>query len=314
MTAVADVKPRLMTQPRLQRLREVLHQMRKEWTAYLFISPGLIMFAIFNLFAIGYSFYLSFHKWNILEPAKPFVGLDNYTRLIGDEGFHQAVGNTAYYTAVAVPLTMIVGLLVALLLNNEIRGRGIFRTLYYVPVITPLVVSAIIWKWVYQGDYGLLNYYLTRLGLIEKPLLFLADPDLAIPAVILMSAWGGTGYYMVVFLAGLQSIPEVYYDAAKVDGANWIQRLFHITVPLLAPTTFFLFVTSVIGSFQVFVQIYIMTSGGPLHRTTTIGYYLYEKAFRHFDMGYATAMAYALFAMIFVFTLLQFRLRRDIEY
>jgi multiple sugar transport system permease protein len=314
MTAVADVKPRLMTQPRLQRLREVLHQMRKEWTAYLFISPGLIMFAIFNLFAIGYSFYLSFHKWNILEPAKPFVGLDNYTRLIGDERFHQAVGNTAYYTAVAVPLTMIVGLLVALLLNNEIRGRGIFRTLYYVPVITPLVVSAIIWKWVYQGDYGLLNYYLTRLGLIEKPLLFLADPDLAIPAVILMSAWGGTGYYMVVFLAGLQSIPEVYYDAAKVDGANWIQRLFHITVPLLAPTTFFLFVTSVIGSFQVFVQIYIMTSGGPLHRTTTIGYYLYEKAFRHFDMGYATAMAYALFAMIFVVTLLQCRLRRDIEY
>ncbi|MCE7982785.1 MAG: sugar ABC transporter permease [Caldilinea sp. CFX5] len=306
-------------QPRRQRatngVLRVLGEMRKEWTAYLFLAPGLLLFSIFTVYAVLFSFYLSFHEWNILEPAKPFVGLDNYRRLFADEKFHEAVINTLYYTAFSVPLTMAAGLAIALLLNTSIHGRSLFRTLYYVPVITPLVVSAIIWKWVYQGDYGLLNYYLLQLGLIREPWLWLGDPVLAMPAVILMSIWGGAGFHMVIYLAGLQSIPETFYDAAKVDGANAWRQLWHITIPLLQPTSFFLFVTSVIGSFQVFTQIYIMTSGGPLRRTTTIGYYLYEKAFRHFDMGYATAMAYGLFAMIFVFTLWQMRaFRRDTEY
>jgi multiple sugar transport system permease protein len=296
-------------------IRRILYQMRKEWTAYLFISPTLILFFIFTVFAVIYSFYLSFHEWNILEPEKTYVGLDNYLQLLGDRRFHQAVLNTILYTAFAVPLTMIAGLSIALLLNNKIRLRGLFRTLYYLPTITPLVVSAIIWKWVYQGDYGLLNYYLMQLGIIKEPLLWLADPNLAMAAVILMSVWGGAGYQMVIYLAGLQAIPEEFYDAAKVDGASGFQRLIHVTIPLLAPTTLFLFITSIIGSFQIFTQIYIMTSGGPLNRTTTIGYYLYEKAFRHFDMGYASAMAYALFGMIFVFTLFQLRvMRREIQY
>ena len=296
-------------------LRDVLRQMRKEWSAYLFIAPSLILFAIFTVFAVGFAFYISFHKWNILEPQKTFVWFDNYVRLVGDEKFHQAVIVTLTFTILSVPLTMITGLSIALLLNTEIRARGLFRTLYYVPVITPIVVSSIIWKWVYQGDYGLLNYYLLRLGLIRERLLWLADPALVKPALVIMMVWGGAGSHMVVFLAGLQSIPEEMYDAAKVDGANPVQRLFHVTIPLLAPTTFFLFITSVIGSFQIFTQIYVMTSGGPLRRTTTIGFYLYEKAFRHFDMGYATAMAYALFALILVFTLLQFRfMRGEVEY
>jgi multiple sugar transport system permease protein len=297
------------------RANNTLRQMRKEWTAYLFLAPGLILFAIFTLYAVGFSFYLSFREWNILEPAKPFVGLDNYRRLIADEKFLSSVINTLYYTVGTVPLTMLTGLLIALLLNQSIRGRSLFRTLYYVPVITPLVVSAIIWKWVYQGDYGLLNYYLLRLGLIRESLLWLADPNLAMPSVILMSIWGGAGFHMVIYLSGLQSIPESFYDAAKVDGANGWRQFLHITLPLLAPTSFFLLITSVIGSFQVFTQIYIMTNGGPLRRTSTIGFYLYEKAFRHFDMGYATAMAYGLFAMIFVFTLFQMRaMRRDVDY
>ncbi len=301
--------------PRSTGLRGVLRQARKEWSAYLFLAPGLILFFVFTVFAVAYSFYLSFHEWNILEPAKPFVGLDNYRRLLEDKRFHEAVINTIYYTAVSVPLTMAVGLLVALLLNNQIRARGLFRTMYYIPVITPLVVAAIIWKWVYQGDYGLLNYYLLRIGLIDEPLLWLADPNLAMPAVILMSVWAGVGFHMVVYLAGLQAIPETFYDAAKVDGAGIWARLRYITVPMLAPTSFFLFIISVIGSFQVFTQIYIMTSGGPLGRTRTVGYYLYEKAFQHFQMGYAAAIAYALFAMIFIFTLLQMRfMRGDVEY
>jgi multiple sugar transport system permease protein len=290
--------------------RRVLRDMRKEWTAYLFLAPGLILFAIFTVFAVVYSFYLSFHEWNILEPAKPFVFLDNYARLFADKRFHRAVFNTVYYTALAVPLTMMAGLSIALLLNN-IRFKGIYRTLYYIPTITPLVVAAIIWKWVYQGDYGLLNYFLSSLGIIDRPILWLSDPNLAMPAVIIMSVWGGAGYHMVIYLAGLQAIPVEYYDAAKVDGASSWQQLRHVTVPLLTPTTFFLLITSIIGSFQVFTQIYIMTNGGPLGRTSTIGFYLYEKAFRQFQMGYASAMAYALFAMIFIFTLIQLRYMRQ---
>lgn len=301
--------------PRRSRLGQILYEMRREWTAYLFLSPGLALFLIFTVFSVGYSFYLSFHEWNILEPGKPYVGLENYHGVLTDRRFHEAVINTLYYTIGTVPTTMFIGLLIALLLNNQIRARALFRTMYYLPVITPLVVAAIIWKWVYHGDFGLLNYYLIRLGLIDNPILWLSNPRLAMPAVIIMSIWGGVGFNMVVYLAGLQAIPEDYYDAAKVDGAGMLARFRHITVPLPMPTSFFLLIISIIGSLQVFTQVYIMTSGGPLGRTRTIGFYLYEKAFKHFEMGYASAMAYVLFAMIFIFTMLQVRtMRRDVEY
>jgi multiple sugar transport system permease protein len=287
---------------------------RKNWTAYAFLAPAMLHFAVFTLIAVAFAFYISFHEWNILESDKPFVGLENYIRLFSDKRFHQAVFNTFLFM-LGIPLTMALGLGLALLLNVKIRGQAIFRTAFYLPVITPLVVSAIIWKWIYQGDYGLLNYYLLEFGVINQKLLWLSDPDLALPALIIMGVWLGAGSHMVIYLAGLQGIPEEFYDSAKVDGANGLQRLIFITVPLLAPTTFFLFITSVIATFQVFTQVYIMTSGGPLNRTTTIGYYLYEKGFRHLDMGYATAMAFALFAMIFIFTLIQMKFTRgDIEY
>jgi multiple sugar transport system permease protein len=300
--------------PFSHRFLETIRQMRKNWTAYLFLAPGLIHFAIFTLFAVSFAFYISFHKWNIIQPDKPFVGLDNYLRLFDDPRFLRAVGNTLTFM-IGVPLSLASGLAVALLLNTKVRGQAIYRTLFYIPVVTPLVVSSIIWKWVYQGDYGLLNYYLLKFGLIDHKIVWLANPDLALPALIIMGIWGGTGGTMVIYLAGLQSIPEEMYDAAKVDGANALQRLLYITIPLLKPTTFFLLVTSVIGTFQIFTEVYIMTNGGPLNRTTTIGYYLYVNAFRELDMGYATAMAFVLFAMIFVFTLLQWKFTRgDVEY
>jgi multiple sugar transport system permease protein len=295
--------------------RGVLHQMRKQWSAYLFLAPTLILFGIFTVLAVIYAFYLSFHEWNILEPAKPFVGLDNYQRLVGDERFGGAIVNTLYYTAASVPLTMGLGLLIALLLNNQIRARGFFRTLFYLPVVTPLVIAAIIWKWVYNGDFGLLNYYLIQLGIIDEPLLWLADPNLAMPAVIITSVWKSVGFAMVVYLAGLQSIPEDYYDAAKIDGAVGWQRLKDITIPLLSSTTLFLAVVSVLGAFQVFTEIFIMTNGGPLRRTTTIVYHIYQTAFKFFDMGYASAMAFGMFAMMFAFTLVQLRVMRgEVEY
>lgn len=296
------------------RFRETLRLMRKNWTAYLFLAPGLLHFLIFTLFAVSFALYISFHKWNIIQPDKPFVGFDNYVRLFHDPRFLRAVTNTLTFM-IGVPLGLATGLAVALLLNTKVRGQAIYRTLFYIPVVTPLVVSSIIWKWVYQGDYGLLNYYLLKFGLIEHKIVWLANPDLALPALIIMMIWGGAGGTMVIYLAGLQSIPEEMYDAAKVDGASALQRLLYITIPLLRPTTFFLLITSVIGTFQIFTEVYIMTNGGPLNRTTTIGYYLYTKAFRELDMGYATAMAFVLFAMIFGFTLLQWKYTRgDVEY
>ena len=309
--AVTEIK---QTNPFANRMRETIRQMRKNWSAYLFLAPGLIHFAIFTLFAVSFAFYISFHDWNIIQPDKPFVGLDNYIRLFKDPRFLRAVTNTLTFM-VGVPLNLMCGLAVALLLNTKVRGQAIYRTLFYIPVVTPLVVSSIIWKWVYQGDYGLLNYYLLKFGLIDHKIVWLADPDLALPALIIMMIWGGTGGTMVIYLAGLQSIPEEMYDASKVDGANAWQRLLYITIPLLRPTTFFLLITGVIGTFQIFTEVYIMTNGGPLNRTTTIGYYLYTNAFRELDMGYATAMAFVLFAMIFVFTLLQWKYTRgDVEY
>jgi multiple sugar transport system permease protein len=289
--------------------------MRRQWSAYLFLSPVLLLFGVFTFFSVGYAFYLSFHEWNILEPHKPFVGLDNYARLRDDSRFHQAVVNTMYYTAVSVPLTMAIGLFVALLLNAQIRARGLFRALFYLPVLTPLVIASIIWKWVYNGDYGLLNYYLMELHLIKEPLLWLSDRNLAMPAVIITSVWKSVGFTMVVYLAGLQAIPEDYYDAAKIDGANKWRQLRDITIPLLSPTTLFLFVVSVLGSFQVFTQIFVMTNGGPLGRTRTVVWYIYTTAFKDFNMGYAAAMAFALFAMMLGFTLLQLRfMRREVAY
>jgi multiple sugar transport system permease protein len=295
--------------------RSVLRDMRKQWSAYLFLAPTMILFGVFTVAAVIYAFYLSFHEWNILEPDKPFVGLENYQRLLGDDRFGGAIVNTLYYTAVSVPLTMGLGLLIALLLNNQIRARGLFRTLFYLPVVTPLVIAAIIWKWLYNGDFGLLNYYLLQIGVIKEPLLWLSDPNLAMPAVIMTSVWKGVGFAMVVYLAGLQSIPEDYYDAAKIDGAVGWQRLKDITIPLLNSTTLFLAVVSVLGALQVFTEIFIMTNGGPLRRTTTMVYHIYQTAFKNFDMGYASAMAFGMFALMFVFTLVQLRVMRgEVEY
>jgi multiple sugar transport system permease protein len=291
-------------------LKRTVRNMRQGWSAYLFLAPGLLLFSVFTVFALGFALYLTFHEWNIIEPDRPFVGFDNYSRMLDDERFRRSVFNTAYYTGATVPLTMVIGLLIAVLLNQPIRGRGLFRTLYFLPVVTPFVVVAILWKWLYNGDFGLFNYYLLKANVIDEPVLWLADKDLAMPSVILMSVWSGVGFSMVIYLAGLQAIPQELYEAARVDGAGGWAQLRYITVPLLAPTTLFLMVIGIIGSFQVFTQIFIMTNGGPVDRTTTMVFYIYESAFKFYEMGYASTLAYALFAMLFVFTLIQLRMTR----
>lgn len=297
-------------EPRRRGVRGVLREMRREWTAYLFNAPGMVVFAVFVAYAVYSSFTLSFHEWNILEPEKPFVGLQNYREVLRDEAFWDSIGHTVYFVLGSVPLTMAIGLGLALLLNAKIRGLGIFRTAYYLPVITPLVIAAIIWKWVYNADFGLANFYLQKLGIIDEPLLWLSDPGLAMPAVILMNIWKGVGFSMVVYLAGLQAIPGEFYEAAEVDGAGPWQRFRRITFPLVAPTTFFLLVINTIGAMKSFPQIFVMTNGGPPGpggATTTAVFYIYTQAFKFFRMGYASALAYTLFLLMFVVSFSQFR-------
>jgi len=289
---------------------------RRMWrsrSAYLFILPGLIIFSTFTLGALIFAVYLTFHRWSIIEPEKPYVGLQNYEDMVHDERFVESVLNTVYFTGASVPLTMIIGLVLALLLNQPLRGRAVFRTAYYLPVVTPFVVSALLWKWLYNGDFGLFNYYLIKGRIIDEPLLWLSDQNLAMPAVVLMSTWSGVGFSMVIYLAGLQSINYELYESAKLDGAGALRRIWYVTIPLLRPTTLFLLVMGIIGSLQVFTQIFVMTSGGPVNKTTTMVYYMYLWAFKYYDMGYASTLAFALFAMLLVFTALQLRVFRNGE-
>jgi multiple sugar transport system permease protein len=292
-------------------IRHTARRMRREWSAYVFLAPGVLVFSIFSLFALAFIFYLTFHEWQIIAPEKPFVGLQNYRDLLHDERFRQSVFNTVYYTGAMVPLQMLVGLGIALLLNTGLRGRTLLRTMYYLPCVTPFVVSAIVWKWFYNGDFGIFNFYLLKTGLIDKPLGFLSDENLAMPSVILMSVWSQVGFAMIVYLAGLQAIPEELYEAARVDGAGPIARLRHITIPMLRPTTVFLAVIGIIFAMQQFVQLFVMTRGGPVHRTTTMLFYIYESAFNFYEMGYAATLAFALFLLLLVFTVLQLRIYRQ---
>jgi multiple sugar transport system permease protein len=291
-------------------LRITARRARREWSAYVFLAPGLIIFSVFTVAALLFAFFLTFHEWSAIQPYKPYVGLDNYRAMIHDKDYRQSIVNTVYYTGGSVPLGMLAGLGLALLLNLPIRFRGLFRTLYYLPVVTPLVAASILWKWLYNGDYGLFNYYLLKAHLVDHPLLWLSSQNLAMPSVILMTVWMSTGFSMVVYLAGLQAIPDELYEAAKIDGAGPLERLRFITIPMLRPTTLFLLVIGIIGSFQVFTQIFIMTNGGPVDKTTTMVFFIYQAAFKFYEFGYASTLAFGLFALLFVVTLVQLRLYR----
>lgn len=307
-----ETATRTLETPRAPRgLRHTARLARREWTAYLFLLPGVLIFSVFTVFALGFTFYLSFHEWQIVSVDKPYVGLQNYKDMIHDERFRHAVINTFYFSGAVVPLQMLFGLAIALLLNTGLRGRVFLRTVYYLPCVTPFVVSAIVWKWFYNGDFGIFNFYLLKAGLIDAPVSFLSDQNLAMPSVIVMTVWGGIGFTMVVYLAGLQTIPEELYEAAKVDGAGPWSRLWHITIPMLRPTTLFLAVIGIIFAFQQFTQVFVMTNGGPVDKTTTMLYYIYQSAFQFFEMGYASALAFTLFLMLLVFSVLQLKLYRQ---
>jgi multiple sugar transport system permease protein len=268
-------------------------------------------FLVFTLVPVVSSLYLSFTKYDgILAPK--FVGADNYVSLFHDQDFLSSLVHTVYYTLGTVPIGTFLSLLIAIVLNAKIRFKNIYRAAFFIPVVTSMVAVSQVWKWLYNSDYGLINGILAGLGLYQPQ--WLASAEWAMPSIIIMSIWKGLGFNMVIYLAGLQGISPSLYEAAKIDGANAWQRFMFISVPLLRHTTLFVVVMSLIGSFQVFDQVYIMTGGGPANATTVVVYWIYENAFQFFKQGYASAMAYVLFAIIFVITLFQMKLaqRKDV--
>lgn len=279
---------------------------RRRWQqaleGYLFISPWLIGFLTFTAFAMGYAVWMSFQKWNLVSPAE-FVGLANYQKaLFRDPLFWKCLYNTAYYAFVSVPLRITVALLLAVLLNQQVRGLPIFRAIFYLPSVVTGVATAMLWMLLLNPDVGGINFVLRRVG-VENPPGWLTDEKWAMPALILMSLWG-IGSMMLIFLAGLQGVPDELQDAAHVDGASAWHRFRHITLPLLTPAILFNLVISIIGAFQVFTQTFIMTGGGPANSTLTYVLYLYRNAFELFKMGYASALAWILFFIILAMTAL----------
>ena len=272
------------------------------------IAPALVHLGVFALWPIAFVVYMSLFKWPLLGEVRSFVALGNFRLLAQDPAFFHALLNSALYTLGTVPVSLILALALAALLAQPIRGRGLFRTLYFLPVVTSTVAVAMVFSWVYHPEFGLLNYGLSLIG-IRGPN-WLGDPRTALPALMLMSVWKGLGYSMVIYLAGLSAIPADLYEACAVECANAWQRFWHVTVPLLKPTTVFLAVTGVIGSFQVFTAVYTMTQGGPLRSTDVVVYHIYRSAFERFHLGYASAQALVLFAVILSVTLLQVRLLR----
>jgi multiple sugar transport system permease protein len=271
--------------------------------AVLLLLPNIIGFLVFTFLPVIASFLLSFTRWDMLSPIQ-WVGLENYNALLLDDTFIKVFWNTIYFSAVSVPAGIVISLLLAVALDQNIRFKKFYRAAYFLPVVTSMVAVAVVWQWIYNPEYGILNYFLSWFG-VQGPD-WLTSTLWAMPAVILTSVWKGLGFNMLIFLAGLQAIPESYYEAADMDGARRRHKFFFITLPLLSPTTFFVTVMSFISSFQVFDTVFLMTQGGPARSTSVIVHYLYENAFRYFNMGYASAMAYILFFMVFVITLVQF--------
>lgn len=279
----------------------------KTRVAYLYLAPVLIGLCVFTVGPILASFGLSFTHYE-MGTAPQFIGTRNYAELLHSQLFWQVFANTCYYVLLYVPASVIVSLLLALLIEKKIRGLAFFRTVYFLPVVTSMVAAAIIWSWMYNSDIGLINYLLSIVH-IPGPK-WLQDPHWALPAIAIMGVWKNSGYNMMIFLAGLSSISRDYHEAARLDGSNAWNRFRHITLPLLSPVMFFVLVVTTIGAFQVFEQTFVMTNGGPGISTLTFSYYIWQMAFRFFNLGGASALGYIFFVLVLTITGLQFLLRR----
>ena len=292
---------------RLAELRAAFTGLQREESlaGLLFIVPNFLGFLAFSLFPITFAVYITFTRWNLAKPPV-FIGFENFVTLWNDPLFWKTMGNTIYYTFVAVPTGVFAAFWLAILMNRKMKGVLFFRTVYFLPQITLTVAAAVVWGWLYNPELGLFNFLLDMVG-IEGPR-WLGSTTWAMPAIIIMGNWQGIGFAMLILLAGLQGIPNEFYEASEIDGANEWQKLRHVTVPMLTPTIFFVVVTSLIGAFQGFDQFYVMTNGGPAKSTTTLVLYIFQNGFSFFKMGYGSALAFMLFVSILIITLVQWQL------
>ena len=275
---------------------------------YLYLVPTVVGLLLFSAGAVVGSLLISFSRWDIITPPE-WVGIENYRLMFRSELFWSVFWNTWYFTLLYVPLTILTSLALALLVNQRLKGIAFVRTVYFFPVVSSMIAVALVWSWMYNPEYGLLNFLLKSLFGVQGPA-WLADSDWAMPAMVLVAVWKTTGYSMVIFLAGLQGIPDELYEAAGLDGAGRWAKFRNVTLPMLSPTMFFVLVVTLINSFQVFEQTYVMTKGGPANATMTLSFFIYQNVFQFFKMGYAAAMSYVLFAIIALITFVQFRLQK----
>lgn len=283
-------------------------------TPYIFIAPSLVLLTIFFVIPVVTAFLMSFTDFDIYSLANlhfaRFVGLRNYTNLFSDPLFWKAMFNTFYFLIVGAPLTIFVALIAAVMLNSKlVKFKPVLRTGYFAPVVATLVAVSVVWKYIYDPHFGLLNYALSFLGVSPRD--WLSDPFWAMPAIIFFAVWKNFGYTMMIFLAGLQTIPDGLYEAAEIDGAGPWQRFWKITVPMLAPTTLFVTVVTLIGYLQLFAEPYIMTGGGPVDSTLSIVLLMYRQGFRYWQMGYAASLAFVLAAVIFILTMIEMRIQGE---
>jgi ABC-type sugar transport system permease subunit len=283
---------------------------RDALVGYAFLLPSLLPLVLFTLYPLADSGYLSLTKWNLLSPVKQFVGLSNYAAMPRDPVLRQAFANTILYTVTVVPVSVIVGFVLALLLNRPLRLRALWRGIFFLPTVVPIAALSAVWLWIYDPHFGLMNYALQQLHLPTSA--WLQSPTSALWAIVLMMIWQTAGYNMVILLAGLQNVPEELHEAARLDGAGWGALLWRITVPMLSPTFLFLVVVSAIQAFRVFDPIYVMTLGlgGPANSTTTLVFHMYRQAFMFLEVGYASAIAYVIVGIALLFTAAQMGLAK----
>ncbi len=277
------------------------------FAAALFIAPALAGTLIFIIIPVICSFGLSFVKWDLLNPVE-FVGWNNYIQIFNEPLFYKILINTIVFAVSTSVFGVIIPLILAAILNSKIRGAEFYKTAYFLPFITPMIVIGVIWEWIFDPNIGLLNQ------ILHLHINWLYDANFAMPALIIVSVWKLIGYNMVIFLSALSGISQSLFEAARIDGANHFQVFKNITVPLLAPTTFFVVIITTISSFQIFDLIYLMTEGGPLDSTNVLVYAIYKNAFEYFNIGKASALAYVLFVIILVLTLIQWNLRKKLVY
>ncbi|PWJ51083.1 carbohydrate ABC transporter permease [Faecalicatena contorta] len=290
-------------------------QSRNEFIwGWLFVLPTMIGLIILNIIPIFQTIYQSFFKTGDFGKGNIFIGLENYRNLVEDQAVWQSLINTVKYAIIEVPFSIIIGLAAAVLLNRKMRGRTIFRTIFFLPMVAAPAAVAMVWRWMYNSKFGLLNYLLGKLGL--EPVNWISDPKIAIISIAIVGIWSVIGYNMVLFLAGLQEIPKDFYEAAEIDGASPIRQFFHITVPLISPTMFFVCVTRIIAAFQIFDLIFMMmdTTNSALPKAQTLSYLFYKYSFMQNNKGYGSAIVILLLVVILVITFVQMRIEKHVNY